>query len=166
MPHFLSSSSLMEGLEFHTLMVLSSRCPFVPSGYPVRPHFLQTMDDIQGGSLITKQYMTSTCMTVMRAYNYHTAGNFCTRKLRFSWRKLSWISRWCHQRMPHPQILQREHFQIATKLQNFSPSKVSRFTVFTHACIVKKVVALKLSFLQSCKTKSRMKSLDLRLAKL
>ena len=25
MPHFLSSSSLMEGLEFHTLMVLSSR---------------------------------------------------------------------------------------------------------------------------------------------
>ena len=65
-----------------------------------------------------------------------------------------------------PPNFAEKHFQIATKPRNFSPPKVSRFTVFTHACIVKKAVALKLSFLQSCKTKSRMTSLDLRMAKL
>ena len=61
-------------------------------------------------------------------------------KKRFLRSKLSRIAHWCHQKMPHPQILWRKLSWIPIKPRNsqkFSPSKVSHYMVLwlSHDCV-------------------------------
>ena len=51
-------------------------------------------------------------------------------KIRFSWRKLSRIARWCRcQKMPHPPISWRKLSRIATKFVSFLPRKFPTVTM-------------------------------------